>query len=110
MLQVFHSTLSEYEDIIQIYQHKRIGERPQDIIHQDHESGWGIHKTKRYDQLFKKTLFGLESNLPYISLFYGDMVVVKIQFNLTEVLASLELVKKIFDLGNWVSILDCDFI
>jgi hypothetical protein len=75
MLQVFHPTLVEDEDIIQIYHHKIIGERPQDIIHQPHESGWGIRQTKGHDQPFKNTFFGLESSLPYISLFYWDLVV-----------------------------------
>jgi hypothetical protein len=75
MLQVFHPTLVEDEDIIQIYHHKIIGERPQDIIHHPHETGWGILQTKVHDQPFKKTFFGLESGLPYIILFYLDLVV-----------------------------------
>jgi hypothetical protein len=49
MLQVFHPTFVEDEDIIQMYHHKRIGERPQDILHQRHESCWGIRQTKGHD-------------------------------------------------------------
>jgi hypothetical protein len=83
MLQVFYPNIVEDEDIIQIYHHKRIGERPQDIIHQPNESGWGVRQTKGYDQPFKKTLFGLESSLPYISLLCWDLVVDGLQVNLT---------------------------
>jgi hypothetical protein len=69
MLQVFCPTLVEDEYIIHIYPHKIIGEGSQDIIHQLHKIVWGIHQTKGHGQPFKKTLFGLESNLPYIGLF-----------------------------------------
>jgi hypothetical protein len=68
MLQVFHPTLVEYEDVIQIHHQKIIGERPQDIVHHPHESCWGIRQPKGRDQPFKKTFFGLEGSLPYISL------------------------------------------
>jgi hypothetical protein len=33
---------TEYEDVIQIYYHKGVGEGSQYIIHQPHESGWCI--------------------------------------------------------------------
>jgi hypothetical protein len=41
--------------------------------------------------------------------FYWDLVVARLQVNLTEVLGSLELVKKVINFGNWVLIPDCDF-
>jgi hypothetical protein len=110
MLQVFHPTLVEDEDVIQIHHHKRIGERPQYIIHHPHEICWGIRQGKGHDQPFKKTFFGLEGKLPYISLLYWDLVVARLQINLTEVFSPLELVKEIVNLGNWVPVLDCDFI
>jgi hypothetical protein len=37
-------------------------------------------------------------------------MVAKLQINLTEVFAPLELIKEIIDLGNWVLVPDCDFI
>jgi hypothetical protein len=110
MLQVFHPTLVEDEDVIQIHHHKIIGERPQDIIHHPHESCWGICQAKGHDQPFKKTFFGLEGSLPYIGLLYWDLVVAGLQINLTEVFSPLELVKEIVNLGNWVPVPDCDFI
>jgi hypothetical protein len=110
VLQVFFPTLVEDEDVIQIYNHKGIGEGPQDVIHQPHEGGWGIRQAKGHDQPLEKTFFRLESSLPYISLFYGDLVVVRLQINLTKVLGPLELVEKVINLGNWVPIPDCDFV
>ena len=95
MLQVFLPTLVEYEDVIQIHQHKRIDERPQDIIHHPHESCWGIFQAKGHDQPFKKIFFGLEDILPYINLLYWELVVVGLQINLIEVFGPLELVKDI---------------
>jgi hypothetical protein len=76
MLQLFFPTLIEYEDVIQIHHHKRIGESLQDIIHHTHESCWSICQAKGHDQTFKKTLFGLEGSLPYIGLLYWDLVLV----------------------------------
>jgi hypothetical protein len=107
---VFHPILVEHEDVIQICHHKRIGERPQDIIYHPHEIFWGIFQAKGHDQPFKKTFFGLEGSLPYISLIYWDLLVVVLQINLTEIFGPLQLVKEIFNLGNWVPIPDCDFI
>jgi hypothetical protein len=53
MLQVFHPTLYEDEDVIQIHHHKRIGEGPQYIVHHPHEICWGIRQAKGHDQPFK---------------------------------------------------------
>jgi hypothetical protein len=81
----------------------------QDVIHQPHESCWGTHQNKWHVQPLENTFFTLESSLPYISIFYGDLVVVKLQINITKVLGLLELVEKVVYSGNWVSILNCDF-
>jgi hypothetical protein len=110
MLQVFRLTLAKDEDVIQINHHKRIGERPQGIIHNPHESCWGIFQVKGHDQPFKKTFFGIEGSLPYINLLYWDLVVARLQVNLTEVFYPLELVKEIVNSMNLVPIPDCDFI
>jgi hypothetical protein len=37
-------------------------------------------------------------------------VVARLQINLTEVFGPRELIKEVFDLRNWVSVLDYDFI
>ena len=75
LLQVIFPTFAENEDVIQIYDHKRIGERSQDIVHQSHESYWSISQAKRHNQPFEKALFKLEGSLPNISLFDRDSVV-----------------------------------
>jgi hypothetical protein len=110
MFQVFHPNISKDGDFIQIHHHKRIGERPQDIIHHPHEILWGIRQTKGHEQPFKNTFFGLEGSLPYIGLVYWDLVVATIQINITGVFFPLEMTKEIFNLGNWVSVPDNDFI
>jgi len=110
ILQVFFPILSKGEDVIHIYHEKGIGEGPQYIIHQSHESYWTIFQTKGHDYPFEKIFFGLESNLPYISIFYWELVVAILPVNVTEGLASLELVKKFLNSGNWVPVPDCDFV
>jgi hypothetical protein len=110
VLQVFHSSLVVDEDVIQIHHYKRIGERPQDIVHHTHGSCWGIFQTKGHDQPFKMTFFSLEGSFPYIYLLYWDLMVAKLHINLTEVFFSLGLIKDIVDSWNRVPVPDCDFI
>jgi len=43
-------------------------------------------------------------------MFYWDLVVDRIQINITEVFGPRELIKEVIDLGNWVSVSDYDFI
>jgi hypothetical protein len=110
VLQVVHPGFSEDEGVIQIHRHKRIGEMPQDIFHHPHEICKGFFQAKGNDKPFKKALFGLEGSLPYIGLLYCDLVVARLQINLTEVFGPIELVKEIINLGNWVLVSECDFI
>jgi hypothetical protein len=107
---VFHPTLVEYEDVIQIHHHKQIGERPKNIIHHPHESCWCVFQAKGHDQPFKNTFFGLEGSLQYIGLLYWYLVVFVLQINITKVFGPLELVKENFNLGNWVPVHDYDYI
>jgi hypothetical protein len=109
VLQVFFPSLVEEENVIQIYNHKEIGEEPQDVIHQPHEGGWGICQAKRHDQSLENSFFRHESGLPHINMFYGDLVVVGLKINITKVLGPLKLVKKFINSWNWVPIPDCDF-
>jgi hypothetical protein len=110
MLQVFHPSLVVDEDVIQIHHYKITSESSQDIVHHPHKICWSICQTEGHDQPFKKTLFLLEGGLPYICLFYWDLVVARLQFNLTELFGPYELIKKVVDLGNRVLVPDCDFI
>jgi hypothetical protein len=93
-VQVICPTFVENEDVMQIYDHKRIGESSQDIIHQDHEGCWSIIQSKIYDQPFEKTLFRLEGGLLDISLFNWDFVVSGFQINFAKELGSLELARR----------------
>jgi hypothetical protein len=110
MMKVLCPILVVYEDVIQIHHQEKIGERMQDIVHHSHEICWGIHKTKGHDQPFKNTFFGIEGSFPYIYLLYWDLMVARIQINLTKIFGPLELVKEIIDSGNKVPIPDYDFI
>ena len=68
VLQVIFPTFVENEDVVQIYNHKIIGEILQDIILQYHEICWSISQPKRNDQPFEKVIFRLEGSLPDIGL------------------------------------------
>jgi hypothetical protein len=50
VLQILFPSFVEYEDIIQIYNHKIICEWPQYIFHYPHELFWCINQAKRLDQ------------------------------------------------------------
>jgi len=106
---MYYPSFTEDEDVIKIYNYKRIGEWSQDVVHHPHESGWSISQAKGHDQPLKNTFLGLESGLPYICMFYQDLVVAKHQINLTEVFGPCELIKEVIDLGNLVPVSDCDF-
>jgi hypothetical protein len=54
MLQVFGTSPSVNENVIQIQHYKIIGEWSQDIVHHPHESGWRVFQTKGHEQPFKK--------------------------------------------------------
>jgi hypothetical protein len=43
-------------------------------------------------------------------MFYRDLVVARLQINLTEVFPPHEFIKKVINLGNQVLVSDCDFI
>jgi hypothetical protein len=110
MLQVFHPILDVDEDVIQIHHHKRIGERPKNIIHHPHKSWCSICQTKGHDQPFKKTFFGLEGSFPYICMLYWNLMVARLQINITKLFIPLESFKEIVDSGNRVPVPDCDFM
>jgi hypothetical protein len=104
---VFFPSLVVNEDVIQIQNYKSNGEFYPD---HPHESGWRIFQTKGHDQPFKKTFLLLEGGLPYICLFYRDLVVAKLQINITEVFGPHDFIKEVVDSGNWIPVSDCDFI
>ena len=43
-------------------------------------------------------------------MFYWDLVVARLQINITEVFGPHELINEVVDSGNQVSVSDCDFI
>ena len=109
MLQVIFTNLVEDEDAIQIYNHKRVGERPQDVIHHPHNNCKGIFQPERHEQPLKKAL-RFEGGFPYIYGFYWNLVIARLQIYLAEILGPLDLVKKAINTWDWIPILDIDFI
>jgi hypothetical protein len=75
VLQILYPGLAEDEDVIQIYDHKIVCEQLQDIIHHPHECHWRISQAKRHDHPLKTTFFRFEGCLPYIDLFYQNLVI-----------------------------------
>ena len=68
MLQMFFPNFVVDEDIIQIYDLKRIGEWLENIIHYPHEGCWSIRQIEMHDQPLKKTLLIFEGSLLEIDL------------------------------------------
>jgi hypothetical protein len=103
MPQVFRPILVVDEDVIHINHPKIIGERLQYTVHHPHEIFWAIRQTKGHDHPFKNTFFGLQESFPYIYLLYWDLMVTRLQINLTEVFGPLDLVRKslIHGIGYW---------
>jgi hypothetical protein len=75
VLQMFFPSFVEYEDFIQTYDHKRVYEGPQDIIHHPHECCLSISQAKKHDQPLKREFSTLEGSLSYTNLFNRDLVV-----------------------------------
>jgi hypothetical protein len=75
MLQMFLPIFFEYEDVIQIYDHKGDFEWLKYVIHHPHECGQGIIQAKRHDQPLEDTFFRLEGCLPYINFLNQNLVV-----------------------------------
>jgi len=75
---VLFPTLVEDEDVIEINNHERVGEGPQDVIHRPHKSSRGICQPIGHDQPFKKAFLGFEGSIPYIYGLYWNLVVVRL--------------------------------
>jgi hypothetical protein len=58
----------------------------------------------------KRPSFDLKVVFHTSVLFYRDLVVARLQINLTEVFGPHELIKEVIDSGNRVPVSDCDFI
>jgi hypothetical protein len=58
----------------------------------------------------KRPSFDLKAVFHTSVLFYRDLVVARLQINLTEVFGPRELIKEVVDSGNQVPVSDCDFI
>jgi len=110
VLKMLDLILLEDEDVIQIYDHKIICERLQDVIHHPNEICWSISQAKRHDQPHKNTLYRLEGNVPYIGFLNRYLVVARLQINLTKKLGSLKFAKNIINPWNWILIHGCEFV
>ena len=57
-----------------------------------------LHKGN--DKPFENNFLWLEGSIPYICLFFRDLVVARLQINLTEVFGPRELIKEVVDSGT----------
>ena len=80
----------------------------QDVIHQPDEGCRSIHQPKRHAQPFKSELLGFEGNIPHIRGFDWYLVIPEIQFNIAKTFGPLELVLKVINLWDQISIIDID--
>jgi len=110
VFQMFHTSYTKDEDIIQVYNQQKVYEQPYDIIHPHHEHFWSISQAKEHDQPLEYSFFRFECCLSYINLFNWSLVVAWFQINLTKELCTLKLVKNITNIGDKVSILESHFI
>jgi hypothetical protein len=110
VVQVLCPGPAEDDDVIQIDHHERVCEWLQDIIHYPHQCRWSISWDKRHDEPLKEAFFIFEGCLPYIIWFYQNLVIAWLHIDLVEELNTLELIKKIINLGDWVSVLNIDFV
>jgi hypothetical protein len=110
MLQVFVPSLALNENVIQIHRCKSIGEWSQISSIIIMKVDGAFFKPKGMTNHSKRPSFDLKAGLPYIYLFYRDLVVARIQINLTKVFGPRELIKEVVNSGNRVPVSDCDFI
>jgi len=58
---------------------------PKEIIHDTHESGWSISKSKWHDHPFEQPLLGIEGGLPHIRLCNSNVVITTTQIQFGEI-------------------------
>ena len=80
------------------------------VIHQPHEGCWSICQSKRNEDPFEKALLGFECSLPHIRGFDWYLVIPKLQVDLAEIFFTFELVQKVMNLWDRVSISDSDLV
>jgi hypothetical protein len=57
VLQMLYQIFDKDDNVIQIYDHKRVYEQPQDVIHHPYGCFLSIIRAKRHDQPLKKAFF-----------------------------------------------------
>ena len=62
------------EDVIQVDDHANIQEITEDVVHETLESCRSIGKSKGHNKSFKRTIAGLESSFPFITVRNTDEV------------------------------------
>jgi hypothetical protein len=91
----------DHNELVQIF-HKY-------VIHEIHEIGRGIHKSKGHYGLLIQSISGVEHCLGNIRLLNSQLVITRSQINLGEDTHSFHLVKQIIDPWERILILDGDF-
>jgi hypothetical protein len=102
MMQVLQPILVVYEDVIQIHHYKSIseGRRISSIILI--KVVGEFVKPKSMINHSKRPSFDLKAGLPYICLFYWDLVVARLHINITISIWPYDLIKEVVDSGNQV--------
>uniref|UniRef100_A0A6Q2XA13 non-specific serine/threonine protein kinase n=1 Tax=Esox lucius TaxID=8010 RepID=A0A6Q2XA13_ESOLU len=115
VLDVFGRCFGEYQDVVQVDEHKTPQHVPQHVVNQALEHCRRVGQSEGHNQIFKVAKGGVESRQPFIPLPDPDQMVgvTQVQFGLRETDLLVNLLKpqnadkikiKIADLGNacWV--------
>ena len=81
---MLHFSLTIDEDVIKVDHHEISKEGLEDLIHQTHESAWGVGEAEWHNQPFIESPFSLKSRFPFISLMDPDLIIATSKLNLRE--------------------------
>jgi hypothetical protein len=94
------------EDIIDKDHYELVELHHKHRVHEVHEIGWGICETKEHHQELVKTITSGESSFRNVTRSNFDLVVTRTKIDLGGNFGSSQLIKKDFDSGQRIFVLD----
>ena len=83
-----------------------IQERLEHLVHQVHESGWGISQPQGHHQKLVMSIMSLESNLANILFSNLELMITGANINLREARSSLELIEQVINYWQGIFVMN----
>jgi hypothetical protein len=90
------------QNVINEHHYKFVKELHEHLVHEIHEVGRGISQAKGHHGVFKQAVAGGECGLGNIGLSDFHLMISGTEINLGEYFGSIQLIKQVFDLWEWI--------